>query len=227
MKKYLSVLLTLVLMLTLSTSVFAQAESQFDGQALAKALVHSEDAQALWSKYTDEEKTAVKGLASQGTSLLEQYAAEGVGAQELNAKTAGLSDDQELAVAVALVQVDTVVTDLVTPLKTYTYGRQVEGKNIVDGVLWRQEHSIEWTVGSDNFLTYASRTATPYVAHWAIGWSFDGLTTDEQEGGRDWNYYESDVVGHYKFEVLGQPVQNQYPRIWLQGWYDGTVYYEH
>lgn len=65
-------------------------------------------------------------------------------------------------------------------------------------------------------MSYASRTATPYVANWAIGRSLEGLTTDEQEGSSGWNYYESDVVGHYKFEVLGQPVQSQYPRIWLQ-----------
>lgn len=227
MKKYLSVLLTLALMLTLSTSVFAQiTESQLDAQGLAKALVQSDDAQTLWSKYTGEEKLAVKELASQGTSLLEQYASEGLGVQELNAKIANLTDTQALAVKVALVQVDTVVTDL-TPLTTYWYGRQVEGTNAVGGVLWRQEHSIEWTVKDNGFLSYASRTATPYVANWAIGWSFEGLTTDEQEGGSGWNYYESDVVGHYRFEVLGQPVQNQYPRIWLQGWYDGTVYYQH
>lgn len=65
---------------------------------------------------------------------------------------------------------------------------------------------------------------TPYVAPLAIGWSFEGLDVDEQEGGAGWNYYQSDVVGHFRFEVLGQSVQNPTPRIWFQGWNDGTVY---
>ncbi|MNW46293.1 hypothetical protein D3C74_235810 [compost metagenome] len=226
MKKSLSILLALVMVLTLSTSVFAQTENQLNGQALAKDLVYSEDAQTLWSNYTDDEKAAVKELAEKGTAILEQYATEGIGVQELRAQTANISDEQSLAVAVALVQVDTV--DTFAPLATsYAYGRQVEGTNALGGVIWRLEHTIEWVVGSNNFLTYASRTVTPYVATWAIGWSYDGLTTDEQDGGSGWNYYESDVVGEFSFEVLGQPVQNRYPRIWLQGWYDGSVYYQH
>ena len=65
---------------------------------------------------------------------------------------------------------------------------------------------------------------TPYVAPLAIGWSFEGLDVDEQEGGAGWNYYQSDVVGHFRFEVLGRSVQNSTPKIWFQGWNDGTVY---
>ncbi|SDF66463.1 hypothetical protein SAMN04488542_114126 [Fontibacillus panacisegetis] len=228
MKKYLSVLLTLVLLLSFSSSVFAQEENRADAQALASALVQSQDAQSLWSSYSDEEKLAVKEFASQATSLLEQYAAEGTRSKTLSAKTANLSNDEALAVAVSLVQVDISEKDItLLAAGTYTYGREVEGTNLVGGVLWRLTHSIEWNVKSNGYLDRANRTITPYVATWALGWSYNGTTTDQQEGGVGWNYYQSDVVGNFRFDILEQPVQNRYPRIWLQGWADGTVYYQH
>ncbi|WP_427051822.1 hypothetical protein [Paenibacillus sp. TC-CSREp1] len=56
-----------------------------------------------------------------------------------------------------------------------------------------------------------------------IGWSYEGATTDEQRGGVGYNFYEL-IVGHFKLNVV-YDVQNNYPRIWLKGWSNGTYDY--
>ncbi|MDQ0175366.1 hypothetical protein [Bacillus chungangensis] len=209
-----------------AATVFAQPEDQ--GKYLARVLVESEDATAVWKELSDTERKSVQDFASQATQIIQHLEQEALSNDELVGKIAVLPNDLALALKVSLIQVDTVVGDFVqddvsTAGQSYRIGKFIAGAGVLGNELYRLEHDIYWT-SDGRYLTAANRTYHQSV--YGVGWEFKGLTKDNQRGGKNYNFYESDVQGHFRLAIIGQDFQNLYPRIWLKAWYDGDSEYK-
>lgn len=198
-----------------------------EGKQIAAKLVASEDAISLWNGLSKEEKEAVRDFAQSGTSEVEKFTQARVSDSTLKQNIAQMPEDQALAVLVNLIQVGyNVKTDSpisANAVNTYSPSETYEATNLFGGTLYTFTHKITFRSDGSWIVSPApSRTVTPSVK--TIGWSYEGATTDEQRGGVNFNFYESNVVGYFKLNVV-YDVQHNYPRIFLKGWANGTYDY--
>ncbi|MBT2282475.1 hypothetical protein J7E78_02770 [Paenibacillus polymyxa] len=209
-----------------SNTIFSSDNAEY-GKLLAVKLVASEDAVALWDGLSKEEKEAVREFAQNGASEVEKFTQARVSDSTLKQNISQMPEDQALDVLINLIHVGyNVTTDSpITPLavSTYTGTQTYEVTNLFGVTLYTFKHSITFRSDGSKVVSPApSRTITPSVK--TVGWSYEGVTTDEQRGGVGSNFYESNVIGHFKFSVVYE-VQSKYPRIWLKGWSNGVLDY--
>lgn len=215
-----------------TTSATANSESTdyARGKILAEELLDNTkngNSEKVWRELSGEEKESVKKFASQSKSFIKEMEEKGVDSAELADNLKLLSDDEILAMKVSLIAVDTsneIIPNDNKLTARYSYGRISSASNLFGSTLWSYTHNIHWQT-SGNWLTSASKNVIPRVP--GLGWEFIKNTTNTSRGGSGYNFYESEAQGHFKLEILGQSVQNKYPRIWLKGWSNGTVQYAH
>lgn len=227
MKKILFILMSVLLALSLSAgSVFATQDTT--GKELSIKLLQSSDPQAFWEKLSESDKTKVREFAKQASGIIKELSSQNASISQVKAKAAALSEDVKIALQVSLIQVgyETGVEPIISPLSVVQYYAEAyyKGTNVFGGELYRLTHRITYNSDGQWIVNPAPyRTITPSVS--MVGWSYEGTITDEQRGGTGYNFYESNVVGHFKFNVV-YDIQNTYPRIWLKGWANGTYDYE-
>lgn len=224
MKKLLSLMLAVVLLMTIAPAAFGSSlEPEDYGKTLAAKLVAGDDAIALWNDLSENDKEAVRDFADKGVPSVEKFAQTNLSQSTLQKNISVLSEDQRLAVLINLIQVgynETTSSPISTLATGYSATKTYTATNVFGGTLYTLTHKIAWNSDGSFVVSPApSRTITPSTH--TIGWSYEGATADDQRGGVGYNFYESNVVGNFKLTVV-YDVQNVYPRIFLKGWANGT-----